>query len=230
LTGIEPVDNRFMRCFQKGYDFYCLKINPCTFPYGHVFGNIDCNLVNPVYYFSGDPVKRVGWIDTIAGDKRIMVNTGEFTLEKDKPVDIWVAYVVGRGKDNFTSITKMRGGSGFAKLYYDELPIVTFAEPPISLAPEYFMLYQNYPNPFNPITRIRYDIPKVGSRSTMPVSLKVYDILGNEIAELVNEEQSPGSYEVIFDAASIGGLSSGVYIYKIKTIGYMRYRKMMLIK
>jgi hypothetical protein len=78
-----------------------------------------------------------------------------------------------------------------------------------------FALEQNYPNPFNPSTKIRYTIPSVtlsevqGSR----VTLKVYDVLGNEIATLVNEEQPAGSYEVEFSA---DGLTSGLYFYKLK--------------
>lgn len=90
-----------------------------------------------------------------------------------------------------------------------------------------FELLQNYPNPFNPITKIRYELPKAGYGSTSFVSLKVYDLLGNEIIELVNEEQSPGSYEVSFNGE---GLTSGVYIYRLITAGYTSSRKMMILK
>lgn len=90
-----------------------------------------------------------------------------------------------------------------------------------------FVLFQNYPNPFNPVTKIRFNIPLVGSRQAIHVSMKVYDLLGNEVAELVNEDKSPGSYEVTFDAKK---LASGVYIYQIKTSEYVRYRKMLLMK
>ena len=78
-----------------------------------------------------------------------------------------------------------------------------------------FSLEQNYPNPFNPYTKIKYTIPNVtlsgveGSR----VALKVYDVLGNEIATLVNEEKPAGNYEVNFDASKF---SSGVYFYKLQ--------------
>ncbi len=66
-----------------------------------------------------------------------------------------------------------------------------------------FMLQQNYPNPFNPTTKIKYAIPasrRIPSRGGTLIQLKIYDILGNEIATLVNKEQSPGEYEVEFDA------------------------------
>jgi hypothetical protein len=88
------------------------------------------------------------------------------------------------------------------------------------LIPEEFSLSQNYPNPFNPSTKIRYEIPgqslPVGRQARNDnnlVILKVYDILGNEIATLVNEEKPPGVYEVEFDGRN---LASGVYIYQLK--------------
>ena len=88
--------------------------------------------------------------------------------------------------------------------------------------PTEFGLSQNYPNPFNPTTSIEYSVP-----SSEYVSLKVYDILGNEIAELVNEQKSAGTYRVNFDASS---MSSGVYFYRIKTGSFNQVRKMMLLK
>lgn len=223
----DPYDNRFMRCYQKGYVINCSKINVCAFLSGHVYGGINCSLVNPIYHYSGDPVHQVGWINTAPGDQRIMVNTGEFSLLKDEPVDIWAAYVVGRGTDHLTSITKMKQGAASAKCFYDDLPLILLENAELLYIPVYFRLFQNYPNPFNPITKIRYDLPQVGSRAYLLVNLKVYDLLGNEIAELVNEEKAPGSYEVIFDASK---LASGVYIYKLETLGYLRFKKMMVLK
>ena len=88
--------------------------------------------------------------------------------------------------------------------------------------PEKFILYQNYPNPFNPGTSIRY---AVGSRKF--VSLKVYDILGNEVAALVNEEKPEGDYEVTFNASA---LASGVYFYNLIAANYTASKKMMLLK
>ncbi|MDP2301354.1 MAG: T9SS type A sorting domain-containing protein, partial [Ignavibacteria bacterium] len=78
-----------------------------------------------------------------------------------------------------------------------------------------FSLNQNYPNPFNPTTKIRYSIPLVETHSSATaqnVLLKVYDVLGNEVATLVNEEKPAGVYEVNFDASK---LSSGIYLYKL---------------
>jgi len=120
-----------------------------------------------------------------------------------------------------------------------------FSDPPITYFPKYanpplsykvlmvglenelelinsFSLSQNYPNPFNPNTKIEYSIPMSG-----PIKLKVYDILGNEVATLVNEVKSPGNYTAEFDASAF---ASGVYIYTIRANDFIQSRKMILMK
>ena len=88
--------------------------------------------------------------------------------------------------------------------------------------PTEFSLAQNYPNPFNPTTMISYSIPNSGI-----VTLKVYDILGKEVAELVNEQKAAGNYSVKFDASK---LSSGMYMYKITCGNLAQVKKMLLMK
>ncbi|HEX7574493.1 MAG TPA: T9SS type A sorting domain-containing protein [Bacteroidota bacterium] len=85
-----------------------------------------------------------------------------------------------------------------------------------------FALSQNFPNPFNPSTLIRYQLPGAG-----PVRLTVYDILGREVATLVDGTQQQGAHEARFDG---GGLSSGVYLYRLQTSGFVQQRKMILQK
>ena len=85
-----------------------------------------------------------------------------------------------------------------------------------------FSLDQNYPNPFNPTTQIRYSIAKAGL-----VNIKVYDILGRQVAELINHNQGAGEYTVNFNASN---LTSGVYIYKIQSGSFTATKKMMLLK
>jgi hypothetical protein len=96
--------------------------------------------------------------------------------------------------------------------------------------PKEFRLEQNYPNPFNPATRIRYtvappNLPK--GEGLGKVTLKVYDILGNEVTTLVNEAKEPGYYEVEWDASR---LASGVYIYRLTSGQFVSSKKMMLIR
>lgn len=88
--------------------------------------------------------------------------------------------------------------------------------------PEDYALLQNYPNPFNPSTVISYELPKSGF-----VSLKIYNLLGQEIAVLVNSQMTAGHHSVTFDAS---GLSSGIYLYTLITGGVRETRKMMLLK
>jgi hypothetical protein len=85
-----------------------------------------------------------------------------------------------------------------------------------------FELYQNYPNPFNPSTTIEFDLPKSGE-----VSLKVFNILGEEVATLVSERLSTGSYSYEWDASN---LASGIYLYRLQAGDYVETRKMVLMR
>jgi len=88
--------------------------------------------------------------------------------------------------------------------------------------PSTFEVFQNYPNPFNPSTRIKYQVS-----SNSQVSLKVYDVLGNEVATLINEFKPVGRYEFEFNASQ---LSSGIYFYKLQAGSFIQTRKMVLVK
>jgi len=90
------------------------------------------------------------------------------------------------------------------------------------LSPDSYNLAQNYPNPFNPVTTIQYSIPNRSS-----VTLKIYDVLGKEIATLVNEEKDRGLYSVNFDAS---GLASGIYLYRLQAGSFVETKKMILLK
>lgn len=88
--------------------------------------------------------------------------------------------------------------------------------------PDRYSLAQNFPNPFNPSTMVRFDIPQAGF-----VTVKIYDMLGKEIAEIVNDELRAGSYEVPFDGSYF---SSGMYFYRIQSGNFVETKKMMLVK
>ncbi len=88
--------------------------------------------------------------------------------------------------------------------------------------PREFSLEQNFPNPFNPTTKISWQSP-VSSHQT----LKVYDVLGNELTVLVNQFLEAGSYSIVFDASS---LTSGIYIYRIQSGSFVQTKKMILLK
>ncbi len=97
--------------------------------------------------------------------------------------------------------------------------------------PKEFKLYQNYPNPFNPTTKIKFDIPPSRGARGVPTRLVIYDVLGREIAVLVNDQLTPGTYEVEWSAT--GGAenySSGIYFYRLITSEYTETKKMVLLK
>ncbi len=110
-------------------------------------------------------------------------------------------------------------GGGLWRRYLSEINSV---RQPQDGTPGRFSLMQNYPNPFNPSTVITYQIPSVGK-----VTLKIYDVLGREVATLVNGVKNPGSYEVKFDA---GNLPSGAYFYTLRSGNYVQTSKLLLLK
>ena len=140
----------------------------------------------------------------------------------------------GNGETSFDQTSNQNNGLLEEILYregviFDE--IVSVENDSENRLPKSFLVEQNYPNPFNPTTSIEYSIPAtVGDAnyaSPTNVTLRVYDILGNEVATLVNENKSPGNYRVNFDASA---LSSGIYFYKIDVGNFVQTKKMILLK
>ena len=109
-----------------------------------------------------------------------------------------------------------------ARIGYATAPFTTSVEDPIENLPGTFVLHQNYPNPFNPSTKIKYSIINKAI-----VIIKVYDILGNEIKTLVNEEKTIGNYEIEFDGSN---LASGIYLYRMQAGNFSDTKKLILIK
>ncbi len=109
--------------------------------------------------------------------------------------------------------------------------IILSAEDNFETLPNEFILLQNYPNPFNPSTTIEYSIPVKSRSGVLPgdlfIKLKIYDLLGSEIATLVNKEQKPGNYKVTFNPI---GLASGIYFYSLQVGNFNINKSMLLIK
>jgi hypothetical protein len=105
----------------------------------------------------------------------------------------------------------------------EDEPMIGIKDQPVN-APAQYSLSQNYPNPFNPSTKIKYSLREPGH-----VSLTVYDMLGREIKTLINELMSAGEHEVIFNAGELN-LSSGIYLYRIKSGSFVQTKKLLLIK
>ena len=162
--------------------------------------------------FNGDTI----WTKTIGGlyndfgfdinktNDNGLILTGEFDKYGDGNHDVWLVRI-----DNIVT--------GLENEFF----------------PTHYILSQNYPNPFNPSTKIKFTIPQSplpggdGRGGLQLVKLVVYDVLGNEVATLVNEEKPAGEYEVEFNAK---GLPSGIYFYRLIAGSYIKTRKMILLK
>lgn len=196
--------------------------------------------------FYGDPETNEGWTaakgfisnlatDTIgtqlnenANDKRFVVGMGadNYTVNSGDTAVIWLAQLAARGTSNLNSVTKLKQLSDVVQTFFDNNFTIDINKISSEI-PVYFTLSQNYPNPFNPVTKIKYSIAQ-----SADVKLVVYDILGRKVTELVNEKQSPGIYEVLFDASSekLHSLASGVYFYKLTTGNFTDTKRMLMIK
>jgi hypothetical protein len=203
--------------------------DPCTYQYGEVRGGIDCSSVNPQYWYSGDPVSDIGWINSNSTENHAIMSIKPFALEANQTKQIMMAYIVGTGIDALSSVTSAKSLSDAIQDFYEDnfgYPIVLSTDEPVAELNN-FKLEQNYPNPFNPSTKISWQSP-IGSWQT----LKVYDLLGREVVTLVDEYKPAGNYEVEFDVGTSRdlSLSSGIYFYTLRAGDFAQTKKMILMK
>ena len=163
-----------------------------------------------------------------------------FEIEREKENNNYytIGYVEGHGTTTETQEYSFTDNSVETGVNYYRLKQIDFNggfeysnEIKIDVTgPLTFSLSQNYPNPFNPSTRIKFSIAKssIPGRSGLQlVKLVVYDVLGKEVATLVNEEKSAGTYEVEFDG---NDLTSGIYFYQLRAGKFVESRKIILVK
>jgi len=228
-----PTDEFEARNYMLGLMRSGEPMDPCDDFWGGVFGGVPCETIDPLFGYSGDPVSNYGWLNTYPSDQLMLIDTGPFSLEENKPITIIVGYTIGQGDSPLNSVTVGKEVSAFVQQFYQSnfddniLPV----EDEKNLIVDEFKLFQNYPNPFNPTTTIKFTIPQSpllgGDGRGGLATLKVYDVLGNEIAILVNGEKSTGSYEVEFNASL---LPSGVYFYQLKAGSFVETKKMILLR
>ena len=210
--------------------------DPCNWAFSEVY-DIDCSYINRLYWYSGDPVTEYGWVETSPQDQRDVTSSEEFTLVKNEPMDIIIAYVVGQGTDALSSITRAREITQYVHEEYERnFSTIVGVNDDREEIVNTFSLSQNYPNPFNPTTTIEYTIPTSpflpspyqgeGPRERL-TKLIVYNILGQQVKTLVNEVKAPGSYKVTFDASH---LASGVYFYRLTAGDFVQTKKMILLR
>ena len=186
------------------------------------------------YVQPGDPFTKTGWYDGIElfpGSRRFIATHGPITLSLCDTAEVIIALVDGIGADNLWSVQVMKYNVGFAKYWLNGMAapssaVTSVAPSPI---PRTFEVSQNYPNPFNPSTTIRYQIPVAGR-----VTIKIFNLLGQDVATLIDEVKQPGAYTVTWNASN---MPSGVYFYRTgltSTVGapllLTNVRKMILVK
>jgi hypothetical protein len=180
--------------------------------------------------FSASVVANVVTLDWSTATE---LNNHGFEIERSSDKTIWrtIGFREGKGTTSEPqqySYSDILSDITSSKLYY-RLKQVEFIGSfeysdivEVEIAPSIFSLSQNYPNPFNPSTAISFQLP-VNSF----VTLKVYDVLGNEVATLVNEEILAGEYKIEFNASKMG---SGVYFYTLRAGEFVQSKKMLLLK
>jgi hypothetical protein len=160
----------------------------------------------------------------------LIISSGadNFTVNPGDTQVVMIAQFIARGTSNLNSVTKLKQLDDFIQSFVDN-GFVIGIKPISSEIPNNFKLYQNYPNPFNPATTIKFDVPysPLSFGEGLRVRLTIYDVLGKEVAALVNNQLNPGSYQVKWDAS---GFSSGVYFYRLQTGEYFEIKKMILFK
>ncbi|MEI7484324.1 MAG: T9SS type A sorting domain-containing protein [Ignavibacteriota bacterium] len=193
------------------------------------------------FVFGGEPEPNTGWTEpkgsirncggdtgvyvpvNAPGDRRYILGMGKdnFTMNPGDSQSIVVIQLIARGSNNLNSVTLLKQLSDIAANYTVGVNQIG------TTVPGNFSLSQNYPNPFNPETRIKFAIPSIRNLNSNVVILRVFDMLGKEIATLVNDRLSPGVYEVAFDGNK---LSSGMYFYKLQMGEYSDTKRMVLLK
>lgn len=173
--------------------------------------------------YGGDPVTGTGWIATrSSGGAGFNMFTGPFTLAPGDSQWVMFALVAVNDSTSSLAIARLRQAAATLRtMSYEDIVLTGMDENGTEL-PRGIGLEQNFPNPFNPNTDIRYQISEVGT-----VRLAVSDLLGREVAVLVNERKGAGTYLVRFDAT---GLPSGVYFYRLRVGSYSETKRMLLIR
>ena len=216
----DPENAQQMYWFQQGLDgLGNVKIDPTTNQ-------------PTTFSYPGDPVTGEGWIRTDAKDLRFMLSTGPFTMAPGDTQELVGGIIIAQGTSALNSMTKLKAADKSAQIAYDsdfktfEIVAVDHDE---SNLPFGWSLQENYPNPFNPSTTIEYSLHQPGD-----VSLIVYNLLGEEVARLVNEAHQAGNYKISWDASNI---SSGIYFYRLqvrqtggRASDFIETKKMLLLK
>ena len=178
--------------------------------------------------WNGDEIHEIQWVAELTDNVRIeySVDEGESWTNIISNISADAGSFLWSVPDIYSESCRIRISNAENQWSYDESDSLFTIEQSVGIEdekiPTQYALLQNYPNPFNPTTVISYDLPENAF-----VNLKIFDITGKEVAEIVNSEKSAGKHRIQFDANK---LSSGIYFYQIKTNQYSETKKMILIR
>jgi hypothetical protein len=161
-------------------------------------------------------------------DQRFILSSGPFTFAPGDSQEIWYAMIGAQGSSNANAVPVLLDyANQIRNQFNNNINSIVGIDEAKEKLPNGFALHQNYPNPFNPSTVISYQLP-VNSK----VSLKIYNLLGQEIRTLVNGTQSAGLQTIQWDGKDNRGqaVSSGVYFYRLETPGFTKTMKMMMMR
>jgi hypothetical protein len=174
------------------------------------------------FMHSGDPVAGTGDLDSDPADRRMMASFGPLTFDAGDSQYVLIAFAASQGGDNVASVGTLKNVLDFL----DDVMTSADEARPFDL-PAAFTVSQNYPNPFNPATTIEYSLPR-----RAPVTVDIYNVLGQRVRRLVDEIQSAGRHRVVWNGTDENGkpVSTGLYFYKVTAGERITSRKMVLLK
>jgi len=175
-----------------------------------------------MYMYSGDPVAGTGDLDLYPGTRRMLSGSGPFDMAPGDSQYVLIKMAVAEGTDYLNSITEV---ISMLNEPYD--PMTDVNDGRADVLPNRFHVRQNYPNPFNPDTRIDYTLP-----SRARVTIDIYNILGQRVRRLVDENKPAGEHFVIWDGTdeSRQNVASGLYFYRVRAGDSVDSKKMLLLK
>jgi len=199
------------------------------------------------YCFPGDPETNIGWteikgaiwncnhdstgtvhVPNSMGERHSVFGSGatNFNIVPGESQKFVIAQLIARDSGNLKSVTKLKQLCAYVRNFYENNFPININQISTNI-PQNFELKQNYPNPFNPSTIIKFQI-----KDSRFVTLKVYDILGREVATLINENLKTGTYETQFpnNQYTINQMASGVYFYKLVAGDFVAVKRMILLK
>ncbi len=226
------------RGFVQKYINNGIQANPASAvivgPFGHTEEYDDFMRYNYAkgYDWRGLP-KPNGRFDLLFGtipfDKRILLSVGPFVMAAGDTQEVWYALMGAKGTTKANAVDSILNHAYLMKeiFYSDMNSVIVGVNDPENPVPQRVILHSNYPNPFNPSTTIRYEL-----KQSSKVSLKIYNILGQEVRTLVNAQKSSGMHSVEWDGKNSHGqrVTSGVYFYRLEAGDFVKTRKMVLVK